>query len=135
MRTDGVLISTSSVVLDATAFPVVLATFVGAPSRGEFSSFLDAWSALLCRQESFVVVVDGREGAALPFELISDAVAWLQLESERRQFCRGLALVLPSPVQRAVLGAILRVVTLGEHAVFDDVTPAVSWALRVLRTR
>src|SRR5581483_4798430 len=135
MRVEGVLIQTSSVVLDATGFPVVLACFSASPSRAEFASFLDGCSLVLCRNEPFVVVVDGRDSTALPYELVVDAASWLEIEGERRRaLCRGIALVLPGRVQRTVLGAIMGIAAIGPHAVFDDVPLAVSWALRVLQS-
>lgn len=131
MNTD-VELATTHISIDAAAFPVVTFTFNGAPDRAEFTAFLDACSRLFDRLVPFVAVVDARSGGVLGHEQILEAAAWLEREDgRRRDFVKGIALVLPGPVQRAVLAAIVRITSVGPHKVFADVESAAAWAVKL----
>ncbi len=123
----------NGIIVDDTAFPVVLMRFVGAPDKEAFAGFFAHASALLDRTRAFVLIIDARDGAALPFERVREAGAWLKAEAARREaYIKGTAFVLPGPVQRAVLSAVVRLAPVGAHEVFGDVPSAARWALDVL---
>jgi hypothetical protein len=111
---------------------VVTFRFEGSPEREEFSAFLQTCSRLFDRRVPFVAVVDARSGGMLGHEQILEAAAWLEGEDgRRRDFVKGVALVLPGPVQRAVLAAIVKITSVGPHRVFADVDSAAAWAVKL----
>ena len=133
-RPEQLLFASSHVVIDDTDFPVVTARFVGVPDRAEFGAFLEGALGLLRRRQPFVTIIDARQGGMLPFAYIKDAGAWLTQHGRTRAvYSRGTALVLPGPVQRTVLSAVLALAPMGDtYEVFKDVAAASAWAVRVL---
>ena len=128
-----VLVRTPSVVVDATGFPVVLVSISGAPTRDEFRQLLEGCSRLLDRPQRFIAIVDARLAGRLSFDNVLDASAWFEKEDGRlRRRCRGAAFASPFVDPQRANAAFLRVCPLRRRATFDDVTPALRWAVEIL---
>ena len=95
------IVDDAHITLDTSSFPVVLASFFGAPAAFELTAFFEGCTALLARRQAFAAVVDARDAGMLDPKQIVEAASWLEREDGRRRaYCRGIALVLPGPIQR-----------------------------------
>lgn len=112
-----------------------MARWVGQPTDEEFQAYLDEYNAVLRRRLPYASVT-----ITMPHTPMTKArharmqAKWMADQEEPiREFCAGAALVLPSPVMRGVLRAILSMQKMPiPYKVFREEDEGIRWALERL---
>ena len=116
---------------DESRWPVLSITFTAEPTDEEFAEYLDRYSKVyIGRRERYALVLITAPGLPMTKPAQARAQAnWIRdNEDVIENLCAGIAFVLPSPVQRGVLRAILWMQGLpAPHRVFQDVDEGHRW--------
>ena len=110
---------------------LVVVRYDGQPDEATFAAYLERYTALVSRGMPYAAIYVTMSGARMPpASYAKRQAAWMKEYAEvTGQYCRGLAFVLPSPLMRGVLRAILTMQPLGApHVVLDDEQQALAWA-------
>lgn len=114
---------------------VVVVRFRGRPSDETFTDYLEQYQQIVDANEEYVTLYVTESDARMPSHRHAIRKAkWMKANEEKsRRWCRGLAFVLPSPLMRGFLRAVLQLQpTTVRHQVFRDEESALAW-LRELR--
>jgi hypothetical protein len=121
--------------IDESNFPAIRVHYWRGLSDQEFDELLERFSKLMReRTQPYGLVLQTHHSTMMPIGQARRQAAWMkEEESELKRQVRGLALVLPSPVQRGVLKVVLKLQPIPvPHAVFQDADEALSWVRRRL---
>ena len=122
----------ANIEFDDAAWPVLIIHFRnGAPSDEEFEAYLETYSGYLARGERFATVFN--TAPDMPMTKPRHAklqAAWMKAQRETlSKWVRGTAFVLPSPVARGVLRAILAMQGMATaYEIFRGFDEALAWA-------
>lgn len=96
---------------DRSNFPVITIRFSGAKATPEnFAFYLDELERNYERQESIVIIFDAREGLPLNPMYQQKQAQWMkQYEPMIKQFCKGIAFVIPNLLMRNTLKLIFSI--------------------------
>jgi hypothetical protein len=97
----------SSVSADCSQLPIVVLTFVGAPTLGDLEIALRVFDDLLRRRVRYVLVMDVIEMGVIASSLRQRAARWLiENASAVAHCCVGVVSVATSPLARAAVVAM-----------------------------
>lgn len=119
-----------SIVIDLALAPVYVVTFSGAVTDAEFDQYLAAVAALFEHGSERALVYDARRASPAPASQRRKQAAWMKsYEREIRKSTAGIAFVIPSPLVRGALTAILWLQPLAcHHLVTGDFQHALAYA-------
>lgn len=109
---------------------VVVVRFHGRPNDETFTDYLEQYQSLVDEGGEYVAMYVTDSDARMPSHRHAIRQAkWMKVNQEKTaRLCRGLAFVLPSPLMRGFLRAVLQLQPLKvPHQVFRDEEPALSW--------
>lgn len=112
------------------SWPVVVARFHSAPTDAEHEAFLDHFTQLHRSGDIYAsVLVTMPDMPMTQPRHVRSTADWIRREADSiSKICAGTAFVLPSPVARGVLRAVLYLQTLpNEHRVFKAEADAIDW--------
>ncbi len=115
--------------LDDSSWPLVIFTAVGTTTEVDHDQHLADVYALLSRRERFSIVFDLSDAAPITAAGRKKQVDWMvKNRSMLKAYLIGIGFVMPSPVWRGVLRAILWMRPLPfPHVVENDVGTATRW--------
>lgn len=119
-----------SIVVDSSRAPLLLVRFDGAVDDDAFRGYLQELTAWLDRGQRYAIVLDARTASPPPAHQRRMQADMIKAEAKRlKQLCVGGAFVIPSPLVRGALTAILWIQPLPwEHTVVADLEAAEAWA-------
>ena len=119
-----------SITVDTSRAPLLLVRFDGAVDDDGFRAYLQQLTSWLDRGERYAIVLDAR--TATPPQAAQRRMQADMMKAEHvrlGKLCVGGAFVIPSPLVRGALTAILWIQPLPwEHTVVADLTTAEAWA-------
>jgi hypothetical protein len=110
-------------------FPLVVFTFRGTITMPELERYLSESERLLERTQPYAGLVIAADVRPLEVALVRRQAQWMKVNRERvKQKSLGVALVIPSPMIRGVLKAILWLEPMPQpHKLCSNLEDAVSW--------
>jgi hypothetical protein len=117
--------------VDESRWPLVRITVpVHDPDMPEFERYLGTLARLLARRQPYVIVVDARAGGSIPVQQRERLRQYRrQVFGEAQRYQRGIAFVVESAIQRAVLSSLLWLAPEPSPSkVFSSVLEAEAWA-------
>ncbi len=120
--------------VDESAFPLLVVRFVGPMTDADFQGYLDHMENLRSRARN-AAVFDATEAGHLPARQRRMQAEWLKTHrSMLQRYSVGSAFVMPSPIVRGALTAILWITDMpGPHTVVESRELAEAWAREQLR--
>ena|SRR5579863_2818926 len=120
---------------DTSRWPLVV--FVSRDELGEsdFDAYLAEYSRLLAGGKRYAAVFDAREAKPLDVKLVKKQARWMdEHEAELKRLSVGIAFVIPSPMIRGVLRAILWLRPMPQpYNICETMPSALDWTVRRLR--
>lgn len=119
-----------SIHMERERWPVLVVRMVGQPTDDEFAAYLDAYEGLMGEHDRYGIVYVTMPNAPMTKSRHARMQAkWIAAhEDEIRRRCVGVGFVLPSPIMRGVLRAILAMQSMPvPYRVFDDEEMAIAW--------
>lgn len=119
-----------SITVDTSRAPLLFVRFDGGVDDDAFRAYLGQLTAWLDRGERYAIVLDARTATPPPAAQRRMQADMMKSEHTRlNKLCVGGAFVIPSPLVRGALTAILWIQPLPwEHTVVADVETAEAWA-------
>lgn len=111
-------------------WPVLVVRMVGQPTDDEFAAYLDDYETIMSEHDRYGIVYVTMPDAPMTTSRHARMQAkWIAAhEEEIRQRCARVGFVLPSPLMRGVLRAILAMQSMPvPYRVFDDEELAIAW--------
>jgi hypothetical protein len=101
----------SYAIFDRSGFPIITIVFTGAKATPEnFALYLEELEHNYARQEPIAIIFDARKALPLNPLYQQKQAQWMkQHEPLVKQFCRGIAFVIPNPILRTTLKLIFRI--------------------------
>jgi hypothetical protein len=97
----------SAIRIDDSEWPILVVTFVGVPSAGDFAAYLAGLDERLARGVPYAVILDARHAGVQPGRQRQQQAEWMKQNKEQLQrYLRGCAFVFSSPLLRIVLQGI-----------------------------
>jgi hypothetical protein len=119
-----------TIIFDERDWPLMVIRFSGAPTDAEFEAYLERYEGYLNREDRYgLVMVTEPNSPMTKSKHARMQAAWIKERFDRLSSrCVGIAFVLPSPMMRGVLKAILAMQTLPvRHFVASQEGPAREW--------
>jgi hypothetical protein len=107
----------------------------GVVDAARFDAYISEFETLLERNERFAAVFDARHARPLDVRLVEKKAKWMDDNAQRlKRLNVGIAFVIPSPMIRGVLQAILWLHPIPQpYNVCDAMPQALDWIARRLR--
>ncbi len=123
------------ITVDETLWPLVIFRSRGVLNDAQFDQYLRAYDRVLGRRELYAALFDAREAKPLEVGHAKRQAKWIADNSEAlKKYNVGIAFVIPSPMIRGVLKAILWMRPMPQpHIVFQTVHEALPWLIEKLR--
>ena len=120
---------------DRSRWPLVVFTSRRALSESDFESYLAEYDRLLAREERYAAIFDAREAKPLDVKLVKRQAQWMEQNAAAlKRLNVGIAFVIPSPLIRGVLRAILWMRPMPQpYNVCEAMPQALDWATRRMR--
>jgi hypothetical protein len=119
-----------TIIFDERDWPVMVIRFSGAPTDAEFEAYLERYETYLQREDRYgLVMVTEPNSPMTKSKHARMQAAWIKERYDRlSERCVGIAFVLPSPMMRGVLKAILAMQSLPvPYSVSATEEPARKW--------
>jgi hypothetical protein len=115
--------------------PLITFAFRGSVSAADFDEYLAAYDAILARDKQWVSIFDARDVRPLDSKQVRRQADWIKRNAAvLSRLNLGIAFVIPSPMIRGVLRAILWIQPLPQpHVVVANMSAAYSWCAIQLR--
>jgi hypothetical protein len=94
--------------VDESQWPLVRFTSRGTADEGNFDTYLRSYDRVLAHGQRYVAIFDASEAKPLEVGQMKAQAAWIRANAQRLiELNLGIAFVIPSPMIRGVLKAVL----------------------------
>ena len=124
-------VGTNAIVVDDNHAPLFVVRFSARPTAAEFETYLQTLDDVLERNDRYALMFVTAPGAKMPSHRHAlRQASWISERKQRIQARNaGVAFVLPSPLMRGFLRAVLAITPMHtQHEVFREEDDGLGWA-------